>query len=55
LGSLERPMSLNDCARKFKDCAKQLSNKQAVRVIELIGQLEQVADIRELVNLLSLE
>ena len=55
LGSLERPMSFDDCARKFRDCAKQLRDEQADRVIELIGRLEQVADIREFVRLLSLE
>jgi 2-methylcitrate dehydratase PrpD len=55
LGSLERPMSFKDCARKFRDCAKELSSEQADRVIEFIGQLEQMADIRKLINLLSLE
>ena len=55
LGSLERPMSFKDCARKFRDCAKELSSEQADRVIEFIGQLEQMADVRKLINLLSLE
>ena len=55
LGSLERPMTFDDCARKFRDCAKQLSKEQTDRVVELIGRLEQVADIRGLVNLLRLE
>jgi 2-methylcitrate dehydratase PrpD len=55
LGSLERPMSFKDCARKFRDCAKELSSEQADRVIEVISQLEQMADIRKLINLLSLE
>jgi 2-methylcitrate dehydratase PrpD len=55
LGSLERPMSFDDCATKFRDCAKQLSKEHTDRVIEFIGQLEQMADIKKLVNLLSLE
>jgi 2-methylcitrate dehydratase PrpD len=55
LGSLERPMSFDDGARKFRDCAKELRSEQTDRVIELIGQLEQVANIKELVALLRLE
>jgi 2-methylcitrate dehydratase PrpD len=55
LGSLERPMSFDDCATKFRDCAKQLSKEHTDRVIEFIGQLEQMADIKKLINLLSLE
>jgi 2-methylcitrate dehydratase PrpD len=55
LGSLERPMSFNDCERKFQDCAKQLSKEQTDKVIEFIGQLEQIADINELVHLLRIE
>ena len=55
LGSLERPMTFDDCARKFRDCAKQLSKEQTDRVIELVGQLEQVAEIKKLIRLLSIE
>ena len=55
LGSLERPMSFDDCARKFKDCAKQLSPEQINGVIELVGKLDRVRDIREIISLLSLE
>ena len=55
LGSLERPMSFDDCARKFKDCAKQLNHEQINRVIELVGQLDQMNDIRGIIALLSLE
>ncbi|MGD0914850.1 MAG: MmgE/PrpD family protein [Thermodesulfobacteriota bacterium] len=54
LGSLERPMSFDDCARKFRDCAKQLRDEQADRVIELIGRLERLNDIREIIKPLSL-
>jgi 2-methylcitrate dehydratase PrpD len=55
LGSLERPMSFDDCARKFRDCAKELDDEKSSKVVELIGKLEQLADIRNLVSLLSLE
>jgi 2-methylcitrate dehydratase PrpD len=55
LGSLERPMSFDDCARKFRDCAKELGDVKSSKVIELIGKLEQLADIRNLISLLSLE
>jgi 2-methylcitrate dehydratase PrpD len=55
LGSLERPMSFDDCARKFRDCAKDLGEEKIGKVIELIYNLETVTDIRKLINLLSLE
>jgi 2-methylcitrate dehydratase PrpD len=55
LGSLERPMSFDDCARKFRDCAKNLGDEKCSKVIELIGNLEQLEDIRDIVSLLSLE
>jgi 2-methylcitrate dehydratase PrpD len=54
LGSLERPMSFEDCARKFRDCAKQVRDEQIDRVIERVGRLEQVNDIREIINPLIL-
>jgi len=52
LGSLERPMSFDDCARKFADCAKDLGAAKIEKVIELVGQLERVEDIREIIRLL---
>jgi 2-methylcitrate dehydratase PrpD len=55
LGSLERPMSFGDCAKKFRDCAKDLDNEKIGKVTELIYNLEKVTDIRKLINLLSLE
>jgi 2-methylcitrate dehydratase PrpD len=55
LGSLERPMSFNDCAKKFRDCAKELDEEKCSKVIELIGKLEQLEDIRDISSLLSLE
>jgi 2-methylcitrate dehydratase PrpD len=53
LGSLERPMSFDDCARKFSDCAKSLDSKRVEKIIELIGQLERLDDIREIIHLLT--
>jgi 2-methylcitrate dehydratase PrpD len=55
LGSLERPMSFDGCANKFRDCAKELGEKKSSKVVELINKLEQLADIRHLVKLLRLE
>jgi len=57
LGSPERPMSFDDCARKFRDCssypANKLTDKRIERIIELIRQLEQVKDIREIIKLIN--
>jgi 2-methylcitrate dehydratase PrpD len=53
LGSLERPMSFDDCARKFSDCAKSLDSKRVEKIIELVGQIEQLDDIGELIRLLT--
>ncbi len=53
LGSLERPMSFDDCANKFRDCAKSLDSGRVEKIIELVGQLEQLEDIREIIRLLT--
>jgi 2-methylcitrate dehydratase PrpD len=53
LGSLERPMSFGDCARKFSDCAENLDHERTERIIELIGQLERLEDVREIIRLLA--
>jgi 2-methylcitrate dehydratase PrpD len=53
LGSLERPMSFEDCARKFSDCAKSLDGGRIEKIIELIGRLERLHDIREIIRLLT--
>jgi 2-methylcitrate dehydratase PrpD len=54
LGSLERPMSFDDCARKFRDCAGQLKDEQIDQVIDRVGRLEQLKDIREIIKPLKL-
>jgi len=55
LGSLESPMSFDDCARKFMDCAQELGDEQIDRVVELIGQLEKLNDIGEIIRQLGIE
>jgi 2-methylcitrate dehydratase PrpD len=53
LGCMERPMSFEDCARKFRDCAKSLDPGCVEKTIQLVGQLEHLDDIRELILLLT--
>jgi 2-methylcitrate dehydratase PrpD len=53
LGSLERPMSFEDCARKFGDCAKNLDANRIEKIINLVGRLEQLDDIRKIIRLLT--
>jgi 2-methylcitrate dehydratase PrpD len=53
LGSLERPMSFADCARKFADCAKSLEPKRIERIIQLIGELERLENVEEIIRLLT--
>ena len=53
LGSLDRPMSFEDCARKFADCAKSLEAERVNKTIELVEKLEQLKDIREIIRLLT--
>jgi 2-methylcitrate dehydratase PrpD len=53
LGSLERPMSFEDCANKFRDCAKSLDAIKIEGIIDLISRLEKLDDIREIIRLLT--
>jgi 2-methylcitrate dehydratase PrpD len=57
LGSIERPMTLEDCAVKFRECAAQSIRPLTVstidKVTELIGKLEKSDDATEIVHLLS--
>jgi 2-methylcitrate dehydratase PrpD len=53
LGSLERPMSFEDCARKFADCAKCLEAGRVERIVQQISQLEQLEDIQEIMRHLT--
>ncbi len=57
LGSVERPMTFNDCAAKFRECAagsiKPLPADTVDRVIEMVGQLESLDDATEIIRLLG--
>lgn len=53
LGSLERPMSFEDCAGKFRGCAKNLESGRIERIIQMVSRLEQLENIQELIRLLT--
>jgi len=56
-GSSQTQLPFSAYERKFRDCAsysvKPLPNEQIDMVVTLIGQLEQVGDIREIITLLG--
>ncbi len=56
LGSPEKPMTFDDCARKFRDCASRpspgLPEAQIEGVIEMVGRLERIDDVGEVMKLL---
>ena len=55
-GSPEKPATFDECIEKLRDCIEfsgnKLSGQSADRLIEMISRLEDVEDIRELINLL---
>lgn len=57
LGSVENPMTFEDCARKFRECAaisiKPLPDEQIERVIGMVDGLEQLDDATEIIRLLG--
>jgi 2-methylcitrate dehydratase PrpD len=53
LGSLDRPMSFEDCVRKFRDCAQSLGTGRIEKIVQLVGDLEQLNDAREIIRLLT--
>jgi 2-methylcitrate dehydratase PrpD len=57
LGSVERPMTFDDCAAKFKECSassvKPLSVDQIDEVINLVGDLEKLPDATKVIKLLG--
>ncbi len=57
LGSVERPMSLDDIARKFRECApssiKPLSKEKIEKVVDMVGHLEKLDDAAEIIRLLG--
>lgn len=56
LGSPERPLSFDDCAQKFFDCAsyaiKPISKDKLERIVELTKQLELLNDLDEIIQLI---
>lgn len=58
LGSPERPMSFDDCIKKFKDCIlqspKRIPEKRVDRIVEFIGGIEEVIDVGEMMKLFRL-
>ncbi len=55
LGSPERPMSFDDCAKKFRDCARRVGAERSEKVIKLIRGLEGLDNVVEIMGLLKLE
>jgi 2-methylcitrate dehydratase PrpD len=57
LGSVERPMTFDHCAAKFRDCAassiKPLNDSTIDRVIDMVGRLESLDDATEIIWLLG--
>ena len=57
LGSPERPMSLDDCVRKFEDCVSfsggWLPEENMKRIIDRVRELEKVKDVRQIIGLLT--
>jgi len=57
LGSIERSMTFEDCAAKFRECAagsiKPLTDDTVSTVIELIGRLDRLDDATEIIRRLG--
>jgi 2-methylcitrate dehydratase PrpD len=57
LGSVERPMTFQDCAAKFRKCAafsiKPLPENKIEEVIGLIGRLEKLDDATQIIKILA--
>lgn len=57
LGSAENPMSLDDCAKKFRECAtysiRPITKSQQEKAIDLIMDLEKLDDVSKIITLLS--
>jgi 2-methylcitrate dehydratase PrpD len=56
LGSVERPMTFEDCMKKFRECAacsiKPLPAGTVDKVIEIVGRLEKLDDATRIIRLL---
>ena len=53
LGSIKRPMSFDDCAEKFMDCAKRIDKEKREKIIDFVDGLEELENIVELIELLA--
>ena len=57
LGSVERPMTFDDCAVKFRECSaaaiKPLPADTVEKAIDMIGQMEQLDDATEIIRMLG--
>ena len=57
LGSVENPMTFDDCVRKFKECypysIRPISAATADNVIELVQHLERLKDATQIIKLLG--
>jgi 2-methylcitrate dehydratase PrpD len=57
LGSIERPMSFDDCAAKFRESAaasiKPLSKDNIEKTIEMIDRLEKLPDAAEIIRMVG--
>ena len=57
LGSVERPMTLEDVMKKFRECApcsiKPLPKDKIEKVIDMVGRLEKLNDATEIIRLLG--
>ncbi|MBN2061342.1 MAG: MmgE/PrpD family protein [Deltaproteobacteria bacterium] len=58
-GSPQRPMSYDDCSKKFRDCAtypaERLTSGNIEKIVEIIEHLEEVEDVRNILGLLNID
>jgi len=56
LGSVEKPMALADCVRKFRECypssVKPITVEEAEKIIDMILHLEDMQDATEIIRML---
>ena len=55
-GSPANPMTFNEVAAKFLDCAgyAKVPDQRAKRIVQIVANLENVSDLKTLTSLLSL-
>ncbi len=57
LGSVENPMSFDDCVRKFRECypysIRPISAATADKIIELVQNMEQLKDATQIIKMLG--